>query len=63
MSKIKLNRFMCYVAGCDAGNASMRRACRLKWSGEDYNIAAKETNRLLDILDQRQLKSRWDYDV
>jgi hypothetical protein len=34
------------AAGDDAGNASMRRAGKKKWSRADYNRAVREYNRV-----------------
>lgn len=45
------------AAGLDAGNRSMRAAGREVWSIEDYNVACAETNRLLDIIEEADLKS------
>jgi len=42
---------MCYAAGQDAGNRSMKKAGRTKWSIEDFNVAANVCNTLLDLKD------------
>lgn len=42
-----LTKAMCYSAGRDAGNRSMRKAGRAKWNQDDYNAAAEEFERLL----------------
>ena len=43
---MKLNRKIAYAASWDAGNRSMRRHGRTKWSRADFNTAAREFNRL-----------------
>jgi len=40
-------RAMCYAAGRDAGNRSMRKAGRTAWAQDDYNTACAEFERLL----------------
>jgi hypothetical protein len=35
-------------AGTDAGNRSMRKAGRKEWNEEDYEVAAKEYNRIIN---------------
>ena len=49
--RFTLDRDIAYSAGVDAANVNMRHAGRKKWNDEDYNIAVKEMNRLLDIID------------
>lgn len=49
--KIILTKEIAYAAGHDAGNASMRKAGRKRWNEEDWNQAAKVTNRLLDEIE------------
>ena len=44
---------LAHAAGMDAGNRSMRKAGRAHWSEDDYNAAVKETNRLLDIIEEQ----------
>lgn len=39
-----------HAAGWDAGNRSMRAAGRTRWSEDDWNTAARETNRLMALL-------------
>ena len=39
-----------YGAGKDAANRNMRKHGRKAWTRDDYNIAARETNRILDQL-------------
>ena len=41
------------AAGMDAGNRSMRQAGRKKWNEDDFNAAARETNRLIDVIEGR----------
>ncbi len=41
-----------YAAGKDAANRRMRKGNRTKWDVDDYNEAAKECNRLLDIIER-----------
>ena len=41
-------------AGRDAGNRQMRKAGRSSWSLDDWNLAARVANELLDKLDSRQ---------
>lgn len=47
---MKLTREMCYAAGMDAGNLSMRQAGRTKWNEDDYNACVRVCNRLLDSI-------------
>ncbi len=51
MAEFKLTYELCMAAGKDAGNKHMRKGNRTAWNRSDYNIAAKESGRLLDILD------------
>lgn len=47
MRGIVLTRAVAWAASTDAGNASMRKANRTKWSLEDRNVAVDKFNRLL----------------
>ncbi len=47
---ITLTYVICMAAGRDAGNAHMRKAGRTIWNLDDRNAAAREANRLLDIM-------------
>lgn len=47
MVAVTLTRELACASGTDAGNASMRKAGRTRWNGEDFNVAATLTNRLL----------------
>lgn len=47
MKPMALTLAMVYAAGHDAGNRSMRKAGRTKWSRADYNAAAAEFARLV----------------
>ena len=42
-----LTQAMCFAAGRDAGNRSMRKAGRTVWAQADYNAACAEYKRLL----------------
>jgi len=44
---IQLTPKIAFAAGFDAGNASMRKGGRSKWSRSDFNAAARVTNALL----------------
>ena len=44
------------AAAWDAGNRSMRRAGRTKWSAEDWDIACAEIDRLAPHLSHRVIK-------
>ena len=50
MKKPLLTYEICYDAGTDAGNASMRKAGRKKWNQEDFDAYMCEINRLLAIM-------------
>lgn len=50
MSRPVMTYAIAHAAGMDAGNASMRKAGRRVWSIEDRDVAARETNRLLDLM-------------
>ena len=51
--KIKLTYELAQAAGWDAGNASMRRGGRTKWSQEDWDEAAKVSSRLFaEVIEQ-----------
>jgi hypothetical protein len=49
--KPKLTYDIARSAGMDAGNRSMRKANRAHWNEDDFNAAARETNRLIDIIE------------
>jgi len=44
--KPKLTRELAWAAAQDAGNRAMRKAGRHAWNRDDYNIAAREFDRL-----------------
>lgn len=48
---IEMTRSLAYACGMDAGDLSMKRNQRTKWSQEDLDAATEEFNRLwpLDI--------------
>ena len=48
---MKLTYEICHAAGTDAGNRNAKKHGRTKWNRDDYNIAANEQNRLLDVLE------------
>jgi hypothetical protein len=52
--KMKLTYKVAHAAGEAAGNQSMRDAGRKTWNIDDYNAAAEETNKLLDIIDKNK---------
>jgi len=54
MPKPMLTHKMAIAAGLDAGNRNMKKNNRLQWNEEDWNKAAKVTNRLLDKLDKKE---------
>ena len=54
MAKRKLTYEMCHAAGTDTGNRRMRKDNRTIWNREDFNAAAQEQNRLLDILESHE---------
>ncbi len=47
-----------HAAATDAGNASMRRGGREKWSVDDYNAAAHESDRLYVVFDGHEETGR-----
>jgi len=51
MNRPPLDRKTAHCAGQDAGNRSMRKAGRKVWNEDDYNAAARETNRIIDIIE------------
>lgn len=55
MNRIKLTRDLCWAAGKDAGNASMRKGNRKEWNRKDLTVAFKEINRLLNILGKQKM--------
>ena len=42
---------MAYAAGEDAANRQMRSAGRKAWNADDYNLACKVTNELMDKME------------
>lgn len=48
---------LCYAAGRDAGNRSMRKAGRTAWNEDDYNAAAEVFARLALHLGRRYSES------
>jgi len=60
--RITLTREIAFAAGRDAGNRHMTKAGRTKWNREDYNAAATETNKLLDVVDpeQKRMREQWE---
>lgn len=46
-NRVTLTRDLAFASGQDAGNASMRKHNRKAWNDEDYNVAARTTNKLL----------------
>lgn len=54
MTQPELTPELIGAAGMDAASRAMRKAGRTKWSAEDYNIGAKEANRLWAIYDRQQ---------
>ena len=50
MGRLKLTREMCYAAGQDAANRSMRNSGRTCWDETDWNIACAEFERLSKFL-------------
>jgi hypothetical protein len=44
--RIALTEAICFAAGRDAGNASMRKAGRKVWAQADYDAACEEFKRL-----------------
>ena len=47
---VGLTKAMCYAAGQDAGNRSMRAAGRVEWNEDDWNAAAAEFARLIRLV-------------
>ncbi len=45
MSAVTLTLELAHATGRDAGNASMRKAGRARWSDEDWNACAETTMR------------------
>jgi len=58
-----LTRGICYAAGWDAGNRSMKQAGRTKWSWEDTNAACDVCNKLLDKLLDEDLEENSLYEA
>jgi hypothetical protein len=54
--RITLTRDLAYASSRDAGNRSMRKACRKVWNVDDWNASVDEFNRLWPI--ERELESR-----
>lgn len=48
---ITLTRAMCYAIGMDAGNAHAKRNGRKHWTREEWNVASRAINELLDKVD------------
>jgi len=46
MSRITLTRELSFAAAWDVAMKRMRAAGRKKWNQEDYNVAAREFDRL-----------------
>ena len=46
MARTAMTRELVWAAATDAGNRSMHKAARTKWSRADYNAAVREFNRL-----------------
>jgi len=59
MPPIILTREIAQAVGMDAGNASMRKAGRKVWNEDDYNVAARTTNELLDIIDGPEIAAAY----
>lgn len=47
--RITLTRELAYAAATDAANRQMRKAGRMRWNKDDYNLAASEFERLWPI--------------
>jgi hypothetical protein len=45
---IELTYQLCMAIGQDEGDRNMRKNGRKAWNEEDYNVAAKKANELLD---------------
>ena len=58
-----LTRGICYAAGQDAGNWSMKAAGRTKWNWDDFNAAAGLCNKLLDKLLDEDLEENSLYEA
>ncbi len=50
--KVKLDYKLCMAIGQDTGNRNMRKHNRTAWSTADWNIAAKQANRLLKLAER-----------
>lgn len=46
----KITEPIAHSAGWDAGNRSMKKDGRKKWSKKDYNVAVHEYTRLIDCM-------------
>lgn len=55
MPLLEMTYDIAMAASRDAGNRSMRKAGRTRWSVEDWNVAADEFNRLWPV--ERHLAS------
>jgi hypothetical protein len=42
------------AAGQDEGNRNMRKNGRTQWNEEDYSVASKKTNELIDLLERQK---------
>ncbi len=50
--KIKLDKEMVRAYAMDEGNRSMRKAGRKVWNEDDYNVAARTYNELMDKVER-----------
>lgn len=50
---MEMTRELAWAAATEAGNKSMRKGGRIKWSLKDYNAAVGEFNRLWPNQDGR----------
>jgi len=50
----RLNYDICMAAGKDAGNRNMREHNRSQWNVDDWNIMAKISNRLINMMNKKQ---------
>jgi hypothetical protein len=54
--KIKLDQELVRAYATDEGNRSMRKAGRKAWNEDDYNVAARTYNELLEKILNPELK-------
>jgi hypothetical protein len=54
----RLDRDLARAIGQDAANAQMRKQGRTQWNLDDWNLAARITNDLVDKIEQQQPKWR-----